>query len=395
MRVHALDTYEHVTDFESAADHTMTLEKFQDLHMPMSLPSKVNYATSMMPRHQSPFEAHFDNTESSQGLTDPSARQYRHSGPWLAGLTEAEFAAYLNQVRRQKPELLQKLRARYEAKRSAEIRKQAQDNGEDLETLQSHQVTDEEFHTYIKSLRGDPFSLGPVIFELLDLPSSPAVPSERIGRKYYQSPTTKLSTPEYAVAGPPKTHPSAGLSYTRSHALTYNHPQYGPQAFRRPVEARILRPKGRFRGKVSKAIAGIGGIAVEDLNAMTFIDQGTPPGLTFFDATIPGGAKYWVTPIRASVDSEGRIGLSSYRASATAKAPYGIQDYQKPSVTSISEAARREAHVVPRLDRPRLNQARLRPSADGAQGQPAKGTEDLVQSLMKNLNASSDKSGRS
>lgn len=395
MRVRALDTYEHVTDFESAADHTMTLEKFQELHMPMSLPSKVNYATSMMPRHQSPFEANVDNTETSQGLTEPGAKQYRHSGPWLAGLTEAEFAAYLNQVRRQKPELLQKLRERFEAKRFAEIRKQAQDNGEDLETLQSAQVTDEEFHTYIKSLRGDPFSLGPVIFDLLDLPSSPAVPSERIGRKYYQSPATKLSTSEYAVAGPPKTHPSAGLSYTRSHALTYNHPQYGPQAFRRPVEARILRPKGRFRGRVSRAIAGIGGIAVEDLNAMTFIDQGTPPGLTFFDATIPGGAKYWVTPIRASVDSEGRIGLSSYRASATAKAPYGIQDYTKPSVTSISEAARRDAHVVPRLDRPRLNQARLRPSADGAQGQPAKGTEDLVQSLMKNLNSSRKEHGRS
>lgn len=391
MRVHALDTYEHVTDFESAADHTITLEKFQELHMPMSLPARVNYATSMTPRHQSPFEANVDNTETSQDLTEPGAKQYRHSGPWLAGLTEAEFTAYLNQVRRQKPDLLQKLRERLETNRYAEIRKQAQDNGEDLEALQRPQVTEEEFHAYIKSLRGDPFALGPVIFELLDLPSSPAVPSERIGRKYYQSPATKLSTSEYAVAGPPKTHPSAGLSYTRSHALTYNHPQYGPQAFRHPVEARILRPRGRFRGRVSKAIAGVGGIAVEDLNAMTFADQGMPPGLTFFDATIPGGGKYWVTPVRASVDSEGRIGLSSFRASATAKAPYGIQDYVKPSVTSISEAARRDARVVPRLDRPQHNQARLRPLADDAQRRekPAKGTEDLVQSLMKNLNASS------
>jgi hypothetical protein len=127
---------------------------------------------------------------------------------------------------------------------------------------------------------------------------------------------------------------------------------------------------------------------VEDLNAMTFIDQGTPPGLTFFDATIPGGAKYWVTPIRAAVDSDGRIGLSSYRASATAKAPYGIQDFKKPSVTSISEAARRDANLVPRLDRPRFNQARFRPSPDNVPRSPEKSKEDLVNSLMQDLNAS-------
>jgi hypothetical protein len=388
VRIQALDTYEHVTDFESAADHTLTLEKFQELHMPMSLPSKVNYATSIVPRHQSPFETHVDNTENSRSLSETGAKQYRQSGPWLGGLSHAEFAAYLNQVRSQKPELLEKLRERLEAKRFAEARKQAQDKGEDLEAIEPVKVTDEEFNTYIKTLRDDPFALGPVIFELLDLPSPPAVPSERIGRKYYQAPGTKLSAAEYAVTGPPKTHPSAGLSYTRSHALTYNHPEHGPQAYQRPVEARILRPKGRFRGRVSRAIAGVGGIAVEDLNAMTFIDQGTPPGLTFFDATIPGGAKYWVTPIRAAVDSDGRIGLSSYRASATAKAPYGIQDFKKPSVTSISEAARRDANVVPRLDRPRFNQARFRPSHDNVPRSPEKSKEDLVNSLMQDLNAS-------
>lgn len=386
--MHALDTYEHVTDFESAADHTVTLEKFQEMNLPMSLPSKLNYSSTFAPRHQSPFESLVDNAESSEGLTQPGAKQYRHTGPWLAGLTQAEFMAYLNQVRRQKPELLQKLRERFEAKRVAEARKQAQDEGEDLEALEPPQVTDEEFRTYIKSLREDPFSLGPVLFELLDLPSSPAVPSERIGRKYYQAPATKLSAPEYAVSGPPKTHPSAGLTYTRTHALIYNHPQYGPQTYQRPVEARILRPKGRFRGRVQRAVAGIGGIVVEDLNSMTFIEQGAPPGLTWFDATIPGGAKYWVNPIRASVDSDGRIDLSSHRAKATSKAPYGIQDYTKPSATSISEAAMRHARIVPRLDnKPKLNRARA--STDGEVGQPVQGRGDLARNLMASLKASS------
>lgn len=386
VRIQALDTYEHVTDFESAADHTMTLEKFQELHMPMSLPSKVNYATSIVPRHQSPFETHVDNTETSQGREVPGSKQFRHAGPWLVGQTEAEFQAYLKQVRRQKPELLQKLRERLEAKLFAEARKQAQDNGGDLEDLAPVKVTDEEFQAHVKSLREDPFALGPAVFELLDLPSPPAVPSERIGQKYYQSPGTQLSAAEYAVSGPPMTHPSAGLSYTRSHALTYNHPQHGPQAYQRPVQARILRPKGRFKGQSSKAIAGVGGIAVEDLNAMTFVDQGTPSGLTSFDSTIPGGAKYYVTPIRASVDSKGRIGLYSYRASATAKAPYGIEDLQKESATSISSAARRDARFVPRLDRD-LNQARFRPSRDYKQRKPKQATEDVARSLMQNLSS--------
>lgn len=378
VRVNELDTFEHVTDFESAADHTVTLEKFQELHMPISLPFKVNYATSIVPRHQSPFESFVDNTDTSKNLEEPGAKQFRHSGPWLAGQSQAQFDAYLRKVRGEKPELLRKLREKYVEKRIAERKKQAQDNGEDLAALEPVQVSEEEFQVYLKSLRTDPFALGPVIFELLDLPSPPAVPSDRIGHSYFQSPGTKLSSGEYAVTGPPKTHPSAGLSYARSHALIYNHPSYGAQTYQRPVEARILRPKGKFKNKSAKAIAGVGGIAVEDLNAMTFIEQGSPPGLSSFDASIPGGGKYWVTPIRASVDSNGRIGLASYRASAAAKAPYRIEDYRKPG--SLSDAVHGNQRFVPRLDRSRPRTPRRRESNQGS-------TEDIAKNLMKTLSS--------
>ncbi|PYH99624.1 hypothetical protein BO71DRAFT_394102 [Aspergillus ellipticus CBS 707.79] len=375
VRVLELDTFEHTTDFESAADHTVTLEKFQELHMPISLPAKVNYTSNMVPRHVSPFEPHVDNTNTSKGLGEPGAKQFKHSGPWLAGQTEAEFQAFSKSVQKNKPELLQKLREYFIAKRTAERRKQAQDNGEDLEGLGPIRVTDEEFQTYIKSLRADPMSLGPVVFELLDLPSPPAVPAGRVGSTYFQSPSTKLSAAEYAISGPPKTHPSAGLSYSRSHALIYNHPKYGPQAYQRPVQARILRPKGRFKGKTAKAIAGVGGIVVEDLNAMNFVEQGSPAGLATFDATIPGGAKYWVTPIRSSVDSEGKIGLSSYRASATSKAPYNIEQHQTAGSYSISDVARGDHRMVPKLD---------------TQGKA--GTEDVARNLLKTLSSANARS---
>ncbi|CAG8004364.1 unnamed protein product [Penicillium salamii] len=385
VRVHALDTYEHVTDFESAADHTMTLEKFQELHMPMSLPSKVNYSTTIVPRHSSPFEAHLDNTETSEGLQEAGAKQFRQTGPWLAGQTESEFLAYLKKVSTQKPELLQKLREQLTIKRNAELRQQAQDNGEDI--AEAVTITDAEFDTYIKSLRNDPFALGPVVFELLDLASPPAVPSERVGRKYYQPPPTNLSSPEYAVTGPPKTHPSAGLSYTRSHALIYNHPKFGPQTYERPVEARILRPKGKFKGRMSRATAGIGGIAVDDLNAMNFVASGAPPGLTYFDASIKGGGKYWVTPIRAATDSQGRINLASFRASATAKAPYGLEDHKKESTLTISDVANYNSQAVPRMDRRPFGQPRFTPGEQAAQRGPAKGTEEVARSLLNTLSS--------
>lgn len=382
IRVNAHDTFEHVTDFESAQDHTLTLAKFQELHLPMSLPSKVNYSSSFLPGHQSPFELDVDNTQTSKDLARPYAKQFRQSGPWLAGQTEAEFQTYLKKVRRDKPEVLQRLRDMYVAKRTVEQRKAIQDKGEDLENMQPIKFDEKEFHAYIKSLRADPTALGPVIFELLDLPSPPPVPNMRIAGKYFHAPGTKLSATEYATSGPPRTHPSAGLSYTRSHALLYNHPEHGPQAYQRPVQARILRPKSKLKGKGNRAIAGIGGIASEDVNSITFWDQRTPPGLAYFDASIEGGGKYWATPIRASVTSDGRIDLASLKASVTAKAPYGIEDAPEADAANrVAEVTQGASRQVPKLDAraPRFRQF------DERRHTPMTSREDAARSLMETL----------
>lgn len=391
VRVKAIDTFEHVTDFESAADHMRTLQKFQELHIPISLPAKLPYGSNLLPRHQSPFDALVDNTERSEGRKGPGAKQFRHSGPWLARQTELGFQAYLKQIRRRKPELLQKLKERLIAKLTAERRIQAQDGGEDLSTLVSRvTVTENEFKDYIKSLRADPTSMGPVIFELLDLPSPPSVPNDSIRSNYYASPGTKMPTPEYAMSGPPKTHPSAGMSYLRSHALLYNHPSFGPQTYQRPVEARILVPKKRYRGRMGRAIVGIGGIVAEDAQATTFHDPTGPSGLAYFDVTIPGGAKYWVTPIRAFVDSDGKISLLFFRANTNAKAPYGIADYKKPGYgTNASNAyasARGENRVMPPLDRLSPRQPRFNdPDKSPQTSPPQRGTEEVARNLMKTI----------
>jgi hypothetical protein len=351
VRVNALDTFEHVTDFESAADHTMTLQKFQELHMPISLPVVSKFQHTRLNRHQSPFDPLVDNTSTSDGLRQPGALQYKQSGPWLAGQSEMEFQKYLQKVHREKPELLRKLREKYIAKRTVERRKQAQDNGEDLQGLdQPVKITEEEFHVFLKSIRADPMVMGPLLYELLDLPTSPQVPPLRIATEYFKAPPTKLSATPYALNGPPKTHPSAGLSYTRSNAILYNHPSFGPQTTQRPVEARILSPRKRFKGRISGAVLAVGGIASEDRLSHTFTERDAPAGMQYFDATIPGGAKTWVTPDRVTVDSNGKIDLASNRASESSKTPYGMADYQKPSTTNISDVTSGGPRTVPRLD---------------------------------------------
>lgn len=376
IRVKEHDTFEYVTDFESAADHTTTLEKFQDLHLPISLPMTDRLARINL-QHISPFESDFDNTETSDDLRQPGTKQFRHTGPWIAGQTEPEFRAYLEKVRRSKPQLLQRLRERFVAIR----RKQAQDNGDDLGDIK---LSEEDFQTYLKSLRADPGALGPVIFELLDLPSPPPVPHSRIGTNYYMPPGTNLASTEYAYNGPPKTHPSAGLSYTRSHASLYNHPEYGPQAHQRPLEARILEPKGKYKGNRSRGAAGVAGFVSVDYNSSIFVEQGAPAGLAFFDASIPGGGKYWVNPTRACVGSDGKVHLTSLRANATAKAPYGMDEYKAPR---IPDTARGNDRVVPKLDKVRPGAARYMPPSDEPveTGPSLHESEDSVKSLMKSI----------
>ena len=434
VRVNEMDTFEHVTDFESASDHTRTLEKFQELNLPISLPNKVHYSSNIVPKHVSPFENHSDNTslgeknDPTSEEYDPAFRTYRHAGPWLGRMSNSEFNAYWKEVMRGRGELLSKLRNKLNAKLTAEKKKAArvslrerlsakldelteeektaaQGNGIDLENalnqdaLKEYEVIedklsvrldDEQFNRYIKSLRADPAALGPVIFEMLDLPTTPPLPSARMTAEYFESPPTRLSSPIYASTGPPSTHPSAGLSYLRTPIAMYNHPKFGPQASPRPVEARILRPRGKFRNQQGKALAGIAGIVAEDLNALSFADQTAPAGLSSFDASIPGGGKYYANPIRAFFKQDGRIVLSSFKATANSMAPYNIEEYRKPSGSSAGDIGLRGTRYVPSMD---ARSTRQQPSfmksmnMDEVEQQPRQDTDSLARSLMRTIRA--------
>lgn len=330
----------------------MTLRKFQELHLPVSLPPLARRSrTEIGKRHESPFESRLDNVSHSQGASQLGAQVYRQMGPWLGGQSEIQFQAYLNTLRRRRPELLKQLREQYANRLAVERRKKAQDEGglDADQTIEPVQVSDEEFQAWLKRLRADKRLAGPELSRLLDLHTlSSEIPSMFMGRNnYYEANATKLATPAYANQGPPRTHPSAGLAYSRSGAIISNHPQYGPQQAMRPVEARVLAAKTRKRRYKRRPVLGVGGIAYEDDERESSEDS--LRGLEYLDPSIPGGGRIWVSPRRVSISSKGSINLEASRAERDVLAPHGLSNYEPTATTSISSAVHQTQRDVPKL----------------------------------------------
>ena len=74
LRIMAVDTIEHITDFESAADHVRTGEKWQEMRVPMLQEGRRIRGVSDLP--QSAFERRFDATDPESAM-DRNAQQFR------------------------------------------------------------------------------------------------------------------------------------------------------------------------------------------------------------------------------------------------------------------------------------------------------------------------------
>lgn len=369
IRVNKLDTHEHITDFDSAADHTTTLEKWQEWNLPITHPpmrqagfaKKNSGATSV-------FESTLDNMQKDQD-ENPDVRRYRFKGPFLAGQSEGEFSRYLKNVRREKSQFLQQLRSFLERKRQADMRRLAMEEGKDMPTGEI-KLSDAEFDEEVRKLRADPQSLGPLIYKILDLPPPPPRSSNRISRdtSFWDHGPSDVASTEYAITGPPKTHPSAGLSYLRTGAHVYNHPVMGPQKRHAPVPARILRP--RF----GKPMAGVGGIVASDVEVPRL--EPSHKKREELDPDVPGGPKFWVHPSRAHITSEGRITLAADNADPTSLALLGVESDQPSEELDLPDLTRNARQAVPRLD----TRNHVRPPTTAYQNQ--KNTEQLLSMLQ-------------
>ncbi|WEW59079.1 hypothetical protein PRK78_004548 [Emydomyces testavorans] len=348
VRVNHLDTFEHITDFESAADHTITLRKWQELFIPLSTLMRTGISLSAGGgRHSSVFEQIADNTYESKGLDGPDAKRFRFKGPWLAGQTETEFNYYLKSIKKQKPQFLQRLRRVLAERKALETRKKLLDLGEPIEENQvPQQLSDEEFDSALRSLRANPEALGPEIYKFLDLATSPSVPNDYLNRRGWASGPSNISSTEYVAHGPPMTHPSAGLSYLRTKAFMDNHPVAGPQQQPKPVQARVLRAKRAFR---MRTVIGVGGIVTEDVRSQGLRESNEVNGMFGFDPDTPGGTKYWVKVDRAVVRSDGRIELQVDKPSEASKSLLGVND-GKTEFSLPENLFSSSKRTVPRLD---------------------------------------------
>ncbi|KAK5107984.1 hypothetical protein LTR62_008878 [Meristemomyces frigidus] len=358
IRVRAHDNTEHITDFGSAADHTQTSAKWQELGVPLLM----RQARGGRDNPRVPISVFEEGLDQTDGGVE---RTWKWNGPWLAGMKEGEFNLFIKKLVARRGASGQKdingkssidefrefVRERIVDEEIAQARRQAQDQGDILspqriaEMRVSLRLDDQQLSAHLLSIRTDhakdnlSSQLTAHLTAFLDLPpvTSGATsngPTPYAVTKGLQSLLTGVTGGNDLVdTSPPTTHPSAGLSYLRSAAIMPNHPLHGPQSHRAPVRARVLRTRTSATGSEQFAKVGVAGVVALDSASSTFnpdnriptsasdLRLGEPNRMASqLDVELKGGNKLWVHPNTAYIDEKGRIRLDVSRGTAEAVA---------------------------------------------------------------------------
>ena len=363
VRITAQDTYEHITDFSSAADHVLTERKFAEMGVPIVKKVGKGKAGQGEEKEVSVFEGWIDNTDPDARLSndrreggrngmaapEPKVMQrWKYAGPWISGMQEGEFARWLGRgIEGRKDEWREFVRKKEVDSRIAQAQRQAREQGEPMTQADIRRLrvemrpTDEQMTEIEKTLRDTHVSdrlssnLTALIAEFLDLPniyqpgsSSPVVKTKT---DQLQAWANQFAAEANAEGPPPTTHPSAGLSHLRSNAVMSNHPLYGPQAFPTPIQARVVRARLTSAGQNEhNAKLGAGGFIANDPHSETSSSAtanrratplAEPDRMTReLDEELEGGNKVWVQAGTAFVDERGRVQVRVQRAEPEALA---------------------------------------------------------------------------
>lgn len=311
IRVKHIDSAEQVTDYASATDHGLTLQKFQELRLPVTAPM-VGFDGADKKRLGAPGTSVFEHDTTDRGA-DISVR-WKFQGPWLAGISLGKFNKWLDkEARPRRVEFHAFLKEKIAGQKLEAAKQEALDKGLEIpESVDASSITDDQVTDYLRKLRtsGSYQELYETVGQFLDLApleppnASDMTPLMRGNRTMRPGVEVKSNTSPYATRGPPATHPSAGLSYLRTNMYLDNHPVYGPQAVHPPIQARVLKPKRG--GVVGGGRIGAAGFVAN--NPFGDNDQNHAKGsMQVFDPDVVGGAKIWVHPLYAYVDSLGRV----------------------------------------------------------------------------------------
>ena len=364
IKVKQVDSIEGVTDFGPATDHGITLRKFQEMNIPITVP---NHKGGMNLPRKSVFEDNFDSTATPAGAAkDDVDMRWKFKGPWLAGLTDGELQRYIKtHVKNRRSEFRSFLKAKLAKEMNETAAQKAKDSGEQAAPaeMDASKITDEQLTNFLRRLREDRPRLYKMVSQFLDLaPIGPPTHSSDMWKtEYSTTPLTITAGNPYAKEGPPTTHPSAGLSYLRTASYLENHPFYGPQAKHTPVEARVVAP--RFSNGARGAKLGVGGFVTNVPGGeSTFnmsrvsadIRQVRTPGLERLDPSIKGGAKIWVEPLNATVNSKGQtiitVGETDRKVTEIAKELAGrdavVDEPPVQAQHSRASALQRQRHAL-------------------------------------------------
>ncbi|KAI5459781.1 mitochondrial ribosomal protein MRP51 [Mariannaea sp. PMI_226] len=316
IRIKQVDSIENVTDFASAADHTLSLEKFQELKIALTIPKTTERGTPSQADtwRKSVFEEDMDFTDVREGKAD--VKRWKFKGPWLARMTEGEFLDYLKkQVRPRRAEFREVLKEKLAADKSARLATEAKEKGlTPPAAIQPQEVSEEELSQFVRSLRNDRATLYGLVSKFLDL--APLGQPVGIIQTFLKAGENAAPESPYGKTGPPPSHPSAGIGYLRTNAFMENHPVYGPQARHSPVMSRVVYP----RAGPSPAKLGVGGFVADapagdnEFNMRpnrnrTNTNKRMLAGIQHLDTTTYGGAKAYVDPKTASIDPSGKVVL--------------------------------------------------------------------------------------
>ncbi|KAI1150822.1 mitochondrial ribosomal protein MRP51 [Nemania diffusa] len=316
VRIRQVDSMEHVTDFQSASDHTMTLKKFQELNLPISVPVARSIDRDLLARHpKSVFEEDGDVTaiepEQAQSIEN---KRWKFKGPWLAGMTDGEFSKWLEKkVRTRRAEFRDYLKETYAKELTEEQTSQAiRDELPVPPEVSASHITEIQFIDYLRDLREDRLVLFRHVGRFLDLAPLSTESKFISTMKPNRAQQFDKENP-YGTKGPPITHPSAGLSYLRTANFTDNHPIYGPQKYHPPVKARVLKPRNPNAGVHEPALGVAGFVAHRPTDQRVLGFSYNSPravALSRLELERHGGAKLFYKLDSATVDSSGKINIS-------------------------------------------------------------------------------------
>ncbi|KAI1817466.1 mitochondrial ribosomal protein MRP51 [Poronia punctata] len=313
LRIRQVDSIEHITDFESASDHSMTLKKFHELNLPISVPVPSKSAgSSHTASTKSVFEEDQDITafepDQAEALEN---KRWKFKGPSLASMSDGNFQKWLDKVvRPRRAEFQQYLKEAYAAELTTSQQEHAVEHQLPVPPkVEASDITDEQFLEYLRHIRAEREIMFQHVSRFLDLaPINKGGAYSRLA-----SSNTDGQNPYVVSGGPPITHPSAGISYLRTASFLENHPLYGPQKQHTSVKCRVVKPAASTIGRnlPDIGIAGFIANSVYDQKSHISGNRGTVRGkaLSNIDLDTRGGTKLYYKVDSASVTHTGRVAI--------------------------------------------------------------------------------------